>query len=169
MDGMNARAISALADMFQEEQVGGPQQNKPLITPASFGAAPPTAGAIVARTPQPAGAAASKPNANDGDIWDVDEVPEKIDIAFEADSRKRPTYDILYKQSVSAMDAFGAGLTGKTPSSISCNQIVVKIKFPGHKLKDLVRCRSPEHWESCSIIFSQRRRWTEMRARERER
>ncbi len=137
---MNARAISALADMFQEEQVGGPQQKTPRITPASFGAAAPAAGAIVARTPQPAGATPAKAKGNEGDIWDVDEVPEKIDVAFEADSRTRPWYDILYKQSVSAMDAFGSGLTGKTPSSISCNQIVVKIKFPGHKLKDLVRC-----------------------------
>ena len=133
MDAMNASNISALADMLKQEELA-PAGNQ-TVTPASLGVSVPAGKAAAATTQQ------QKPKqapAN-GDIWDVEEVPEKIDVAFEKDSRKRPWYDILYKQSVSAMDAFGSGLTGNTPSSISCNQIVVKIKFPGHTMKDLVR------------------------------
>lgn len=141
MDAMNINNITALADMLKQENVDGSQSASSHVTPASLGVAAPAASVTAAEAPkQQAAAARSKSAENEeGDIWDLEEVPDKIDIAFEKDSRKRPTYDILYKQSVSAMDAFGGGLTGNTPSSISCNQIVVKIKFPGHKMKDLVR------------------------------
>eukprot|EP00750_Incisomonas_marina_P019461 INCI3415.1.p2 GENE.INCI3415.1~~INCI3415.1.p2 ORF type:complete len:194 (-),score=41.67 INCI3415.1:67-648(-) len=139
MDAMNINNITALADMLKQEDVDGSQSASSHVTPASLGVAAPASNVAAVEAPKKQTAAKSKSaeQNEEGDIWDVEEVPDKIDIAFEKDSRKRPTYDILYKQSVSAMDAFGGGLTGNTPSSISCNQIVVKIKFPGHKMKDL--------------------------------
>ena len=135
MEALHAQNVSALANLLKQEDDGvdsGQQQQ--LVTPASLG---------INQTPHTTVKPAKpKKVADPGEIWAEEEVPEKIDVVREKDKRKRPWYDILYKQSVSAMDAFGSGLTGNTPSSISCNQIVVKIKFPGHKMKDLVRVLS---------------------------
>lgn len=45
-------------------------------------------------------------------------------------------YDILYKQDVGTEDVF-LGLSDVDPSSTSCNFIVIKIMFPGNKIKDI--------------------------------
>ena len=132
MEGMNASNLTSLADMLKREEEEVPSQTQ-MVTPASLGVSAVTPATTAKK--QTRKQAQSEP----GDIWNVEEVPDKIDIVVEKDSRKRPWYDILYKQSVSAMDAFGSGLTGNHPGSDACNQIVVKVKFPGHKMKDLVR------------------------------
>ena len=71
------------------------------------------------------------PNA----IWTEAEVDER-DPDFEDDGRPAPEYDILYKQNVGAGDVY-LGLGGKTPSTVDCNFMVVKIDLPGEKLKDI--------------------------------
>ena len=45
-------------------------------------------------------------------------------------------YEIYYKQQVGTEDVF-LGTSDKTPGSNDCTHIVVKIHFPGSKLKDL--------------------------------
>ena len=47
-----------------------------------------------------------------------------------------PRYDILYKQHVGSEDVY-LGLGQKTPSTVDCNYMVVKVKLPGEEFKDL--------------------------------
>lgn len=70
------------------------------------------------------------------DIWDEDEVPREEEVEDPNDSRKRPKYEILYKQAVSTEDVF-LGLGDKSPSFEDCEAMVVKVHFPGCTLKDL--------------------------------
>jgi len=68
---------------------------------------------------------------------DVDVIPGEDDIVDDPhDTRKRPRYDIHYKQSVSAEDVF-LGLGDKSPASEDCEAMVVKVIFPACKLSDL--------------------------------
>jgi len=70
-------------------------------------------------------------------IWDDDEVPDEEEIVDDPyDTRKRPRYDISYKQSVSAEDVF-LGMGDKSPASEDCEAMVVKVHFPGCKLSEL--------------------------------
>lgn len=52
------------------------------------------------------------------------------------DSRKRPDFDILFKQRVGSEDVF-LGMSGVTPSSIHCDTILVKVTMPGAQLADV--------------------------------
>lgn len=52
------------------------------------------------------------------------------------DGRKRPEYDIFYKQKIGAEDIF-LGISGTTPSSFHCDTIVIKVKLPGTSLTDI--------------------------------
>lgn len=69
-------------------------------------------------------------------IWDEDEVADRDDVEDASDPRPRPKYDIVYKQNVTSEDMF-LGMSDVDPSSNSCNFVVLKIKFPGDKLKDI--------------------------------
>lgn len=71
-------------------------------------------------------------------IWADDEIPEKIDVIANDpyDTRKRPKFDLLYKQNISSQDMY-LGMSGKNSSSASCKFLVVRIQFPGAKSKDL--------------------------------
>lgn len=68
-------------------------------------------------------------------IWAEDEVPESeiVDDEKDEDDREQPEYDIVYKQSVSPEDVYmNMGL--KDPSSMSCNEMVVKVQLPKEPL-----------------------------------
>ncbi len=52
------------------------------------------------------------------------------------DPRKRPDFEVLFKQKVGAEDVF-LGMSGTTPSSIHCDTLVVKVKLPGATLRDV--------------------------------
>jgi hypothetical protein len=67
------------------------------------------------------------------------EPPEEED-----DGRPEPTYEILYKQMVGAEDVF-LGLAGLDPSSTSCQAILIKIKLPETKFKE-VTLDVDAHW-----------------------
>ena len=71
------------------------------------------------------------PNA----IWDDEEVDAR-DPDFEDDGREVPEFEINYKQHVGAEDIY-LGLGNKTPSTITAGYIIVRVQFPGEKLKDL--------------------------------
>jgi hypothetical protein len=59
------------------------------------------------------------------DIWDAEDVPVN-GFGAESDPRKRPEYEILYKQAVSTEDMY-IGLSGRDPSSGSCEDLLVRI------------------------------------------
>ncbi|KAH7473912.1 hypothetical protein PRIC1_015050 [Phytophthora ramorum] len=69
-------------------------------------------------------------------IWSMDEVPsdDEDDDAFE--TRTRPQFEVLYKQSVMTEDVF-LGLSDKDPSSSHCEAMVVRVECPNHRLEDV--------------------------------
>ncbi|ETI33742.1 hypothetical protein L914_18847 [Phytophthora nicotianae] len=69
-------------------------------------------------------------------IWSMDEVPsdDEDDDSFE--TRARPKFEILYKQSVMTEDVF-LGLSDKDPSSAHCEAMVVRVECPNHRLEDI--------------------------------
>eukprot|EP00042_Codosiga_hollandica_P030729 m.179982 g.179982 ORF g.179982 m.179982 type:complete len:191 (-) comp53435_c0_seq3:117-689(-) len=69
------------------------------------------------------------------DIWDADEVPVS-GYGAEEDPRLRPQYEIVYKQAVSAEDMF-IGLSGRDPSTASCEDMVVIVSLPDTRKTDL--------------------------------
>jgi hypothetical protein len=77
------------------------------------------------------GSAAADPD----DIWDAEEV-DAHDPDFDDDGRVVPEYDIHYKQRVGSEDVF-LGMSGKTPLTSDCKFMVLRIKLPGAKLKDI--------------------------------
>mmetsp|Transcript_33515 Transcript_33515/g.58709 ORF Transcript_33515/g.58709 Transcript_33515/m.58709 type:complete len:182 (+) Transcript_33515:2219-2764(+) len=52
------------------------------------------------------------------------------------DTRPEPEYDIVYKQRVGAEDIF-LGMSGLDPSSVCCQEILIKVKLPDTKYKDV--------------------------------
>ena len=69
-------------------------------------------------------------------IWNLHEVPSAAEAAQETlaindnDGRIEPSYEFLYKQAVTANDAY-FGMGEKDPSSTQCEDIVVRIDLPG--------------------------------------
>ena len=99
-----------------------------------------TPGTIVPhqRTAGKAESAAKVPPPKEEDpdaIWDAEEVAAH-DPDFDDDGRTVPEYDIHYKQNVGSEDIF-LGMSGKTPLTSDCKFMVLRIKLPGAKLKDI--------------------------------
>ncbi|RLN57361.1 hypothetical protein BBJ28_00004344 [Nothophytophthora sp. Chile5] len=69
-------------------------------------------------------------------IWRMDEVPsdDEDDDTFE--TRVRPNFEVLYKQSVMTEDVF-LGLSDKDPSSAHCEAMVVRVSCPDHQIEDI--------------------------------
>lgn len=59
-------------------------------------------------------------------IWHDSEIPDGIEYDESEDPRKRPEYNIKYKQSVTTEDVF-LQMGAKTPASSSCEDIVIEI------------------------------------------
>ena len=59
-----------------------------------------------------------------------------LDDGIEGDSRKKPEYVLKYKQAISANDAF-LGMSGRDPSSMSCEELVITVQLPNTKFKDV--------------------------------
>ncbi|XP_071347694.1 dynein axonemal assembly factor 6 [Trachinotus anak] len=74
---------------------------------------------------------------NSKDIWNEEEVAEGSQYDDLADPRPQPEYEIILKQSVGTEDLF-LGLSGKDPSSMCCEAMLVKIKLPDAKATDVV-------------------------------
>jgi len=80
-------------------------------------------------------AKAKAQNASDTkDIWDAEDVAVE-DHGAEDDPRPEPEYTTMYKQEVSNEDMF-LQMSGRDPSSHWCEDMVVKIQLPGHKMSD---------------------------------
>ncbi|TMW60119.1 hypothetical protein Poli38472_000161 [Pythium oligandrum] len=69
-------------------------------------------------------------------IWLPEEVPSDDEDDDTFDTRRRPTFEILYKQSVMTEDVF-LGLSDKDPSSAHCEAMVVRVDCPKHRLEDI--------------------------------
>ncbi|XP_040000090.1 protein PIH1D3 [Xiphias gladius] len=74
---------------------------------------------------------------NGKDIWSEEEVAEGSQYDDVADQRPQPEYEIILKQSVRTEDLF-LGLSGKDPSSMCCEAMLVKIKLPDTKATEVV-------------------------------
>lgn len=72
--------------------------------------------------------------SGDKDIWAAEDVAID-DHGAEDDPRPQPEYDILYKQAVTSEDMF-LQMSGRDPSTHWCDDMVIKIKLPNHKMKD---------------------------------
>ncbi|RLN50879.1 hypothetical protein BBJ29_001567 [Phytophthora kernoviae] len=69
-------------------------------------------------------------------IWAMDEVPSDDEDDDTFDTRTRPKFEVLYKQSVMTEDVF-LGLSDKDPSSAHCEAMVVRVECPNHRLEDI--------------------------------
>ena len=69
-------------------------------------------------------------------IWNIEEIPTEDAVVNYRDDRPCPRYEFSYKQLVGTQDTF-LGLGDKTPSSADCSHLIVKVHFPGCKMKDL--------------------------------
>ncbi|XP_006792445.1 protein PIH1D3 isoform X1 [Neolamprologus brichardi] len=74
---------------------------------------------------------------NSKDIWCEEEVAEGSQYDDLTDPRPQPEYEIILKQSVGTEDLF-LGLSRKDPSSMCCEAMLVKIKLPDTKAKEVV-------------------------------
>ncbi|CAM9206893.1 unnamed protein product [Ectocarpus fasciculatus] len=125
--------LIALSDLLQgagqedqDERAQADQAQGKIFTPGDFG--PPR----IAEKPTQA-SNSSDPQA----IWSEEEAQEEDDAFFDPDDKRpQPEYDFVYKQSVMTEDTF-LGMAGKTPGSQDCTHIVVKVVFPGCRMRDL--------------------------------
>lgn len=69
-------------------------------------------------------------------IWSIEEIPSEDAVANYHDDRPCPRYEISYRQSVGTQDAF-LGINNISPASSDCTHLIIKIHFPGSKMKDL--------------------------------
>jgi dynein assembly factor 6, axonemal len=67
------------------------------------------------------------------EIWSEEDFKEE---SIKEDGRPKPQVDVLYKQNVKSEDIF-LGLSGKSNSSIDCDQLLVKIWLPNTNLKEI--------------------------------
>ena len=88
--------------------------------------------------PVAAAAAPAPPKVDSRAIWSAEEVARARELEEDdsADGRRKPDYDILYAQSLSAEDVFmNAGM--KDSSTASCQAIVVKVQLPGATMAEV--------------------------------
>lgn len=95
------------------------------------------------------------------DIWDVNEVEEGEEFDTSDDPRIQPDYEITYKQKVTTEDIF-LQMGNKTPSTASCEDMVVKIILPGvQKISEIdvnlfdkfLDCRTSKLYAILIVIF----------------
>ena len=104
-------------------------QDSQRITPASIGAAATPQGErrVTPRT-------VKRKSKN---IWSLDELPSAAAAVEQAmenedDGRVEPDYEFLYKQAVTANDAF-LGMGDKDPSSTQCEDLVLRVNLAGEE------------------------------------
>ncbi|KAK2822765.1 hypothetical protein Q5P01_022830 [Channa striata] len=125
----NLQALSALLSPQQDEDE---EDNKNVSAYAQMGPGnigPPP------RQDKEVSTAYAKNSSNN--IWSEEEVAEGPQYDDLADPRPQPEYEIILKQSVGTEDLF-LGLSGKDPSSMCCEAMVVKIKLPDTKATDVI-------------------------------
>ena len=139
---MDVSAIRALSKLVEDSSAEGLRGDG--TEPSSSRARGDDGGARM--TPASIGAGATTTRAGKGkkargkNIWALDEVPtaaaaaeETLALEAEADDgRAEPEYEFLYKQAVTANDAY-LGMGEKDPSSTQCEDLVLRVHLPGVK------------------------------------
>ncbi|KAM6918559.1 dynein axonemal assembly factor 6 [Xenentodon cancila] len=126
----NLKALSALLSAQQEEDDDGDCENVTAcaqLGPGHIGPPP--------KKEKDVSSAYTKKNSKD--IWSEEEVAEGSHYDDVADPRPQPEYEIILKQTVGTEDLF-LGLSRKDPSSMCCEGMLVKIKLPDTKAKDVI-------------------------------
>mmetsp|Transcript_22243 Transcript_22243/g.22944 ORF Transcript_22243/g.22944 Transcript_22243/m.22944 type:complete len:198 (-) Transcript_22243:33-626(-) len=72
------------------------------------------------------------------DIWNENEIPTEDELIARSGGNTLPTpqYEFRYKQSIGTEETF-FGFSDKTPASWDCTHLVIKIHFPGSRMRDL--------------------------------
>eukprot|EP00055_Hartaetosiga_balthica_P006796 m.22198 g.22198 ORF g.22198 m.22198 type:complete len:204 (+) comp5431_c0_seq2:92-703(+) len=79
----------------------------------------------------------SAPASKNKAIWDEEELDAQEHGDEElSDGLIEPEHEIRFKQAVSPEDMY-LGMSGRSPASHSCEEIVVNIKLPGEKMSDV--------------------------------
>ena len=105
------------------------------LTPADLARVGKPTGAAAAPAKSVTPAPASRDSASA--IWDDSEVQGRAEAAQDADDgRRRPAYEILHGQHVGTEDVY-LGLSDKTPSSLHCDRMVVRVLLPGECMADI--------------------------------
>jgi len=143
---MNSLDLSSLSSMLEQaEAADAARRPGPRASPGSAVAPAPTvvrtaAASAAARAAAAAAAAAAADAAasRSKDIWDAAELPASAADAEEdaADGRRRPRFEVLFKQRVGAEETF-LGIGGVTPSSVHCEALLVRVELPGAAFKDI--------------------------------
>ncbi|XP_029381381.1 dynein axonemal assembly factor 6 [Echeneis naucrates] len=127
----NLQALSALLSTRQDDDDDGEETQRvsayAQMGPGHIGPPP--------KTDKEVSSAYVKKNSKD--IWSEEEVAEGSQYDDLADPRPQPEYDIILKQRVGTEDLF-LGLSGKDPSSMCCESMLVKIKLPDTKATEVV-------------------------------
>lgn len=90
--------------------------------------------------------------AESSDIWSKEEIPEGGQGDDELDPRPAPEYEMIFKQAVTSEDMY-LQMSGRNPSSSSCEDLVIKIKLPDTEYSDVnldvtdtfLDCRTPKY------------------------
>lgn len=90
--------------------------------------------------------------AESSDIWSEEEIPEGGQGDDELDPRPAPEYEMIFKQAVTSEDMY-LQMSGRNPSSSSCEDLVIKIKLPDTEYSDVnldvtdtfLDCRTPKY------------------------
>ncbi|KAL2076922.1 hypothetical protein ACEWY4_027475 [Coilia grayii] len=80
---------------------------------------------------------ASYTKRSNKDIWDEEEVPDGSQFDDLTDLRPEPEFEMMFRQCVGTEDLF-LGMSGKDPSSMCCEGLLVKVKLPDTKASDVV-------------------------------
>ena len=133
---MNVDALHALSKLVGDsagDDVETEEETAPMrrrdITPAT----------ISATTQHQGGRALSRPavKRKSKNIWNLDELPTAavaVEQALEDadDGRVEPDYEFLYKQAVTANDAY-LGMGDKDPSTTQCEDLVLRVNLAGEE------------------------------------
>ena len=114
-------AVSSLSSLLRESQQAQEAAEQQQIAPTQLN------NTIVKRPTE-------KQDSND--IWADDEIPAEDSLISRKDARPEPKYEFRYKQDVGTEDTY-FGMSDKTPGSMDCTHLVIKIHFPGATMKTL--------------------------------
>jgi hypothetical protein len=101
-----------------------------------------------------------KESGGQKEIWSSEEVPTQVNRTVD-DIRPTPEYDIKFQQAVTPEDVF-LGMGNKTPSTASCEDLVVCIKLPDTEYKDItldvteqfLDCRTPKYYLGLHLPYT---------------
>lgn len=149
-DPSGIAALSELLKSPEEDDDSSDDEKKPgkkLVATANPGSIGPPK-----KIEKPGCLPESKEATNSRDIWSEAEIPEGGHGEDEFDPRPAPEYEMVFKQAVTTEDMY-LQMTGRNPSTASCEDLVIKIKLPDTEYNDVnvdvtdtfLDCRTPKY------------------------